>query len=318
MTLLAAIKEFLIHCTFEKKLSPKTLKIYETDLSQLNEQLSEIHRITAVKDITKEHLRSYLIHISNLKPKSIKRKLAVIKSLFNFLEFDEKILISPLRQMRIKIKEPLTLPSVMELSEIIRMFKLCHQYKSRIANRNSYTYFESVRNIVVLELLFLTGARVSEIANLKKDDINIQTGNLVIRGKGGKQRIIQICNKEALSTLKQYYSLLKKIEYLESYLLVNRLGKKISDQSIRILVKNLATKVGIKKRITPHVFRHSFATLLLEKDVDIKYIQEMLGHSSIVTTQIYTHVNRERQRRILRDKHPRKNFSYNDFSYPIE
>jgi integrase/recombinase XerD len=110
--------------------------------------------------------------------------------------------------------------------------------------------------------------------------------------------------------LKNYRNLYSdKIKNSGGFFLINRFGKKLSDQSIRTIVKRLTNKAGIKKHITPHVFRHSFATLLLEKDVDIKYIQSMLGHSSIMTTQIYTHVNRKKQKQILKLKHPRRDFS---------
>jgi integrase/recombinase XerD len=107
----------------------------------------------------------------------------------------------------------------------------------------------------------------------------------------------------------EYYFLFYDKINSSDYFLINRLGKSISDQSIRNIVKSFASKAGVKKHITPHIFRHSFATLLLERDVDIKYIQSMLGHSSIMTTQIYTHVNREKQIEILKTKHPRRNVS---------
>jgi integrase/recombinase XerD len=122
--------------------------------------------------------------------------------------------------------------------------------------------------------------------------------------------MIQICNKETILVLQQYHTLYsKKISKSGGYFLVNRLNGKLSDQSIRNMVKKIAVIAGIAKKITPHIFRHSFATLLLESDVDIKYIQSLLGHSSIVTTQIYTHVNNEKQKQILQTKHPRKEFS---------
>jgi integrase/recombinase XerD len=307
MTLKIAISEFLLHCQFEKNLSSKTLKAYETDLWQLKAFLENKEQIV---DISKEDLRNYLVSLSSLKPKSIKRKIAVIKTLFNYLEFEDKIVANPLRKMRIKIKEPHKLPTVMNLREVILIFKSSYHRKDQIKKEASYAYLESIRNIVILELLFSTGARVSEVANLHENCIDLHSGNIIIKGKGNKERIIQICNKESLAILKTYYTLFKsKIEKAGGAFLVNRFNKKLSDQSIRNTVRTIASKAGITKHITPHIFRHSFATLLLEKDVDIKYIQAMLGHSSIITTQIYTHVNRARQRHILKTKHPRKEFS---------
>lgn len=314
MTLQTAISEFLLHCRYEKNLSSKTLKAYRTDLTQLHVFLSAEKSIDAITDITKLNLRDYLAEIASLKPKSIKRKIAVIKTLFNYLEFEDRILVNPFRKMRIKIKEPQKLPVVMDVREVAKIFRTIYRKKEQLENLNSYAYKESVRNIAILELLFSTGARVSEIAFLQIDDINLQSGSISIKGKGNKERIIQVCNQETLTVLKTYSSLFDdKIKNAGGAFFVNRFNKKLSDQSIRNMVKAVATKAGITKHITPHTFRHSFATLLLEKDVDIKYIQAMLGHSSIVTTQIYTHVNRARQRQILKSKHPRKDFSVLSF-----
>lgn len=309
-TINAAIEEFIFHCKFEKNLNLKTIKSYNIDLTQLTSFLITNGYPTEIKDITKNELRNFLESISFLKPKSIKRKIATIRALFNYLEFEDKITSNPLRKMRIKIKEPERLPKVMDIKEIRKIFNSAYEENLFAMNRNSNAFFEGLRNIVVVELLFATGARVSEIANLKVDFIDTATGAITINGKGDKERIIQICNSETLKVLKDYYKLYcDRRNHSDGFFLINRLGKRLSDQSIRTIVKNLASKAKLQKHITPHVFRHTFATLLLEKDVDIKYIQSLLGHSSIMTTQIYTHVNRKKQKQILRTKHPRKDFS---------
>ncbi len=306
MTLTIAIREFLQHCQFEKNLSPKTIKAYGIDLCQFTFFLNGKERVA---DIGKQDIRDYLASLSGLKPKSVKRKIASTKAMFNFLEFEEVLLVNPFRKMRINIREPQKLPSVLNMQEVMKIFREGYRRKSEQRDQKSYSYRESVRDIVVLELLFTTGARVSEIAGLKKDSISVQSGNITIRGKGNKERIIQVCNKETISILRYYHSLFgAQIETAGGWFLVNRFNKKLSDQSIRNMVKRVAGKAGLTRRVTPHIFRHSFATLLLEKDVDIKYIQALLGHSSIVTTQIYTHVNRAKQKQILRAKHPRKDF----------
>lgn len=309
-TLRMAIKDLLLHCQFEKSLSPKTLKAYQTDLIQLESFLISNNYETDIEKISKVELREYLVSMSNLKGKSIKRKVASIKVLFNYLEYEDRLLINPLRKMRINIKDTRKVPAVMDMREILKIFKVAYNTKARFKDTLSYAYLEALRNIVIVELLFSTGARVSEIADLKEDSINLNTGSITIKGKGNKERIIQVCNSEAISILKEYYKVFKsKMGNAGSNFLINRFNKKLSDQSIRNVVKKLAAQAGILKRVTPHLFRHSFATLLLEKDVDIKYIQTLLGHSSIMTTQIYTHVNRVKQRQILRTKHPRKDFS---------
>lgn len=308
LTLQAAVKDFIAHCIYEKNLSEKTIKSYQTDLKQLLQFISERSLSTEVIKITKTELREFLESISALKPKSIKRKVATIKAMFNYLEFEDKLIANPLRKMRIKIKEPFELPKVLNINEVRDIFRSAYMEKP-CAEKMEYRYNASIRNIAVIELLFATGGRVSEIANLKDQDIDLHSGSVTINGKGRKERLINICNKETIDLLKKYRQIFfDKIRLSGNYFLINRLNKKLSDQSIRIIVKNLSEKALIKKHVTPHVFRHSFATLLLEKDVDIKYIQSLLGHSSIMTTQIYTHVNQSKQRQILRQKHPRKDF----------
>lgn len=308
-TLQIAAKEFFAHCRFEKNLSPKTLKAYEIDLRQLQKFLLGKGHSLEMGAITKIQLREYLEEISTLKPKSIKRKIATIKAMFNYLEFEDRITVSPFRKMRISIREPKNLPKVLSLIEMEGVFQSAYKYKEEAKGKSEYGYNEALRNVVVVELLFATGARVSEIANLKSENIDIEVGMIVLRGKGNKERIIQVCNKETLRALRNYYKVFQEaIVNSGGYFLINRFGERLSDQSIRTIVKRLATNAGIQQHVTPHVFRHSFGTLLLENDVDIKYIQLLLGHSSIMTTQIYTHVTRERQKQILKTKHPRKSF----------
>lgn len=316
-TFLQATKEFLSHCKIEKNLSPKTIKAYQIDLRQVNEFLIKMNYSLMLNEVSKTELRDYLESITGLKPKSIKRKVATLKALFNYLEFEDRVLANPLRKMRIKIKEEKKLPRVLNIKEMGSLFKSAYSEKVINAKTDSYSHFESIRNIAVVELLFATGARVSEVANLKDSQINLASGEVSIKGKGNKERVVQICNKETLLILKRYRKLsLAKIHAAEGHFLINRFNQKISDQSIRHIVKNLSRKANIQMHVTPHVFRHSFATLLLEKDVDIKYIQSFLGHSSIMTTQLYTHVNREKQKQILQTKHPRKEFSSKRFVYP--
>jgi len=309
MTVSKAIAEFLFHCRIEKNLSSKTLKAYGTDLNQFKDFLQSSCHLSEIEQVTKMELRDFLGSLSGLKPKSVKRKLAATKVFLNFLEFEDKVPVNPFRKMRIRIKEEKKLPSVMNVREITGILKKAYDNRQG-KPEESYSYFESIRNIVVIELLFSTGARVSEIANLKIQNIQLDTGSILIKGKGNKERIIHVCNREPIMLLKKYSSLRKnRMNNSDENFLINRFSRKLSDQSIRNIVKKFVSKAGIGRRITPHVFRHSFATLLLEKGVDIRYIQTLLGHSSIVTTQLYTHVNRAKQKQILKTKHPRKDFS---------
>lgn len=304
------IKEFLNHCKYEKNLSNKTIKAYSIDLTQFTKFLIDKNYSLEILKISKFEIRGFLETISFLKPKSIKRKIATIKAMFNFLEFEDKIAVNPFRKMRIKIQDEKRLPRVMDINDVNAILKSVYQKNNLCENLRSYAYLVTLRNAVVIELLFATGARVSEISNLKLENINVLIGAITIKGKGNKERIIEVCNKETLQLLKKYqYHFIDKIQNSGGFFLINRFGKKLSDQSIRGIVKSISTSLEIKTHVTPHVFRHTLATLLLENDVDIKYIQIILGHSSIMTTQIYTHVNRKKQRQILTLKHPRKNLT---------
>ncbi len=306
-TLTDAIGIFLAHCRYEKKLSDKTLKAYTTDLVQFTAFLTD-RQTTALKDITKFEIRAYLAKIETLKPKSIKRKIATIKALFNFAEYDDIIAVNPFRKMKIQIKEPRVLPTVLELREVTILLKLLYKRLNSIPEQYSYTYKEALRNVAVVELLFATGGRVSEIAGLQIKHVNLRDGSVLLQGKGNKERLVQVCNQETLQLLRLYNRLWIDVKaQADGYFFVNRLGNYLSTQSIRNLVTTLSRKAGLDKHVTPHVFRHSFATMLLERDVDIKYIQSLLGHSSIMTTQIYTHVNQSKQRQLLMAKHPRRN-----------
>ncbi len=307
-TLQQATKAFLGHCQYEKNLDPKTIKAYGIDLKQLQAFLTKKDYPDRVTSINKSMLRDYIQSLSGVKPKTLKRKIASGKALFNFLEFEDIIPVNPFRKMKIHIREPKNLPGVMNIHEVEKIIQSAYKAKHNETALESYAYAEAVRNIAVIELLFATGARVSEISRLKAEYMDLHIGQIKVRGKGNKERIIQVCNKEALQALRDYYKCFhKKIKSGGGYFFINRFHQRLSEQSIRFLVKKHAKTAGLERRITPHAFRHSFATLLLEEDVDIKYIQHLLGHSSIVTTQIYTHVNSEKQKQILK-KHPRKSF----------
>ena len=164
-----------------------------------------------------------------------------------------------------------------------------------------------LRDIAVTELLFATGVRISELCNLKYKNIDIENRSLLIWGKGSKERIIQIGNPDVISALSAYITAFEHEISQSGWLFVNRLGNRLSEQSVRLMINKYAELAGIAMHITPHMFRHSFATLLLEADVDIRYIQKMLGHSSITTTEIYTSVSMHKQKAILTEKHPRNN-----------
>ena len=310
MKLEEVIKDFKFHCKFEKNLSNKTMEAYSIDLNQF-EQFKDYKNLV-ISEFDKHKLKEYIQSLYELdfKAKTIKRKIAVLKAFFTYLEFDEIILVSPFRKMRISIKEPTTLPKTMELKEIVKILKFLYKIKESFNDKNLYSYKVIVRDIVIIEILFSTGMRVSELCNIKLNNINLQAGIIKIKGKGDKERIIQICDNEAKKVLKEYFELFSEQIKRTKCFLINRLDKQISEQSVRLVIKKYQKISGLEKHITPHMFRHSFATLLLEEGVDVRYIQNMLGHSSIATTQIYTQVNMKQQKKILNSKHPRKGLSF--------
>jgi integrase/recombinase XerD len=184
-------------------------------------------------------------------------------------------------------------------------------YQEQKKAKTAYALNTALRNTVTIELLFAIGLRVSELCSLNAAHIDLSNGSIRIMGKGAKERVLQIGNTEVLSIMQRYAEANSTHIHESSYFFVNRLSSRISEQSVRFLIRRLCAKADIRIKITPHMFRHSFATLLLEEDVDIRYIQRMLGHSSILTTQIYTQVTVEKQRQILSTKHPRNRLAVN-------
>ena len=299
-----AIRNYLNHCRFEKGLDSKTIKAYQIDLLQFSAFIQK-----EGNSYCKENLQAYIAYLhGHYKIKSVKRKIASLKAFFNYLEFEEVIDENPFSKIRVKLHEPSLLPRTIPLTSIDILLQ--HAYQQLASKKEStYEYRANLRDIAVLELLFATGMRVSELCSLHTEDVNLNEGIIKIYGKGSKERIIQIGNHAVLLAVASYYHAFSKEITDTGWFFINRLGKQLSDQSVRFMIKKYCQAAGITQHITPHMFRHSFATLLLEEDVDIRYIQQLLGHSSIVTTQIYTHVTSKKQRDILTTKHPRNKIS---------
>lgn len=300
------LNDFYFHCKYEKNLSDKTLKAYRIDHKQFLSFFSQATSSRSVSLIDKHVIKGYLKFISDkFKPKTIKRKVASLKSFFNYLEYEDAILLNPFRKIRINIKEGKQVPRTIETSVIKRLFKHVYGLKEGSENRGSYSYRALIRDIAVLELLFSTGIRVSELCNLLYADVEMSRGSLRIVGKGNKERIVPICNVEATSSIRAYWQEFREEVTGEGFFFINRLSNRLSEQSVRLMIKKYIGQLNIDENITPHMFRHSVATLLMENEVDIRYIQSLLGHSSINTTQIYLQVNKKTQRKILTKKHPR-------------
>lgn len=297
------INNYLDFCQFQRGLDLKTLKAYRIDLFQFEELIcqSEISAISA------NVLENYILELHKLyKPKTVKRKIAVVKAFFHYLEYKDIINSNPFNKLQIKFREPVILPKTIPLY-IIEAF-ISELYKQKQLAETPKQKECVIRNIAVIELLFSTGIRISELCSLKPGDINLHDRVVLIYGKGSKERKIQIGSEEVVTALTEYQNVFADRIASCGYFFVNRLQHRLSEQSVRKMINRCSEAASIGLHITPHMFRHSFATYLLEADVDIRYIQEMLGHSSINVTQIYTHVAMSKQKDILTTKHPRKDF----------
>ena len=293
------IEKYLGVCQDLKGLSPLTLKAYAIDLKHFYAFMQ--HK----NCLSKEAMIDYIdtLH-KQYKPKSAKRKIACVKAFYHYMEMENIIDNNPFHKIQIKYKEPLVLPKTIPLASIENILKYGYrQYK--YAN-TSYQKQIALRNVIILELLFSTGMRVSEISNLKLKNIDLKSNNIYIFGKGSKERIMCLANESISKLIEQYLAIRN---YSSEYLFINKLGNNCSEQSIRNMVDSYAKAAGVEMHITPHMFRHTFATALLDEDVNIRYIQQLLGHSSIVTTQIYTHISTNKIRHILEEKHPRNKFN---------
>jgi integrase/recombinase XerD len=311
LTIEEASASFLFHCRYEKNLSPRTLRAYTIDLSQFSAHLARLPGIATVQAVDKLALRGYIKQLfGGNAEKTVKRKVATLKVFFNYLEREDAIAVNPLRKMEVRIKETRRLPRAAPFFDIKAIFQHLYRLKETFRDRSSAKYRALVRDIAVLELLFATGARVSEVCNLAAADLDLRGGRVMILGKGAKERTIQLCDQETLAALRELMAYQSGNDRNACFF-HNRLGRRFSDQSVRSMLRRRAAAAGVKANITPHMVRHSVATLLIAEGVDIRHIQHLLGHSSILTTQLYTQVDDRSHRHILAKRHPRRRFRVN-------
>lgn len=296
MKLQEKLSQYLEFCQYRKELNPKTLKAYKIDIEQ--------YFIYTNTDIPKkEQIEDYITHLhKHYKQKTVKRKIASIKAFYNYLEESEFITENPFCKIKVKFKESVTLPRIIPREEIEQLlnyiYKCLNQHR-----KSSHKYI--LRDVAVVELFFATGARVYEVSNIKEENINLNTGLIRLMGKGSKERYVQISNSSVLTVLKQYYKENKTAIKNSGFFFINNRGSRFTEQSIRLMLKKYSKRANIKRNITPHMFRHSFATYLIEEGVDVSCVQQILGHSSIKTTQIYIHIAARKQAEILKELHPR-------------
>lgn len=299
-TLQKRIKEYLHYCISQRRLDEKTIRAYRNDLCQFEQYCGQKDVI-----VPKEVIQSYIADLhEQYKQKTVKRKIASIKAFYNYLENEEKIVSNPMRKIRTAFREDIVLPRTIPAGVIEKLLNYMYS-KQRESAITAQQRKLLLRDISVVELFFATGLRISELCNLEIDKVDLEQGILCIKGKGAKERYLQIGNSSVIRLLKEYTGVWSGELKEDIYFFRNRYGRRYSEQSARKMIAKYVTEASIGMHITPHMFRHAFATLLLEEDVDIRYIQKMLGHSSIITTQIYTEVACKKQMEILRTKHPR-------------
>lgn len=297
------ITNYLLYCKYQKRLDSKTLKAYQIDLRQF----SEFVNFSNSENISSPVLETYVSSLhQHYKPKTVKRKIASVKAFFRYLEYKEIIALNPFNRLHIKFREPTLLPKTLPLS-VIELF-LSTIYAQRFQAPTAYQRQNALRDAAIIELLFATGMRISELCSLKNSDVNLTEKSILIYGKGSKERRMQIGNDDVLQILTEYRNIFHKNRKSSEFFFINQDSSPVSDQTVRRMINKYVALAAIDIHITPHMFRHTFATSLLDADVDIRYIQEMLGHSSINITEIYTHVAMSKQRDILTTKHPRNFF----------
>ncbi len=299
MNLEHLINIYLEHCSIQNNLGFKTLKAYKSDLSQFREFMND-------KDfLNKNNIEDYIAYLKSMsyKIKTIKRKIASLKAFFSFLTYQEYIEFNPFYKIKLKIKESFVLPKIITIEDLNKLFNVIEE-KIEITNNSKYTYKELLRDRAILELLLASGIRIGELCALKRNNIMYSSNLIKIKGKGSKERMIPIYHPRLIDDLLAYEKAFDEELKCSEYFFISKRKNRISCQSVAYMIKKYSRLAGIGINITPHMFRHTFATMLLEQDVDSRQIQLILGHSSIYTTQIYTHISSKKKNDIMKYKNP--------------
>jgi len=289
------IEDFLNYLKVELGLSNNSIKAYKSDLLKFF-NFCHLKNIEDIQIIKKSDITNFIIYCrsKHISSASIARYMESLKMFFKYL-LSESIIKDDFSQFVESQNVQKKLPHTLTKDEVIQLLDFAGQNKRHIK-----------RNNAIIELLYASGARVSEIANLKIEDINLDIGYIRCFGKGSKERIIPI-GKRAIEKIRDYVAKerTKIANSTNTFLFISSKKGRLSRETIWRIIKEYQNSSGIKERIYPHIFRHSFATHLLENGIDIRYLQEMLGHASIATTQIYTHVNQDRLKWLHKKFHPR-------------
>jgi integrase/recombinase XerD len=289
--------EFLKYCQISKSLSNNTIAAYAQDLGDftkfcaLNRQGSSPDPNMILAFVT------YLQEQRGLKPASVRRRIACLRSFFKWLEQSRQILSSPFRNLDLRLKTPRRLPRALSRSQLSAVTEaasngLLYKGKKRVDPRRPKDLTNiQVTTQLAIRLLVATGIRVGELTSIKLSDITPENPAIRIIGKGNRERIVFIGNQQLRSDLEQYVNGRLRSAKGCDRLLLNQRGKPLTSQSLRLRLRRISEHLEMSPRVTPHCFRHTAATLLLEEGLDIRFVQKLLGHSSISTTEIYTHVS---------------------------
>ena len=305
---------FLRHLQLERGYSNNTVVSYGTDLKIFSEFLESCN-IPSWDKVSRKHVEAFLQKMSSGLSKSTQsRRLSVLRSFFKFLKREGVITRNPAKGVRFP-KPDRALPKVLSIEELKRLFGVCGEILSggdTDVESPETSNILALRDVAILECLYGTGIRASELTGLKLENLRLDAGYITVRGKGSKERIVPI-GEYAIDALKKYLDqvrpklLLKagRKQAADSYVFLNNRGEPLSRQGLWKIIKGLVRKAGIKKRITPHTLRHTFATHMLEHGADLKSLQMLLGHASISSTQIYTHLVLAHLKEIHETYHPR-------------
>lgn len=310
----ANVRVYLSRCQGEHRLSDKTIKAYRCDLTQFIVWLSE-----ARLPLDREAVRSYLVHLNEKYAAStVCRKIASMRAWVGWLKREHLIEKSPFEDLDVRLRQPLLLPRVIcpaELHDILepnpRSARLLEEVTRSFASLpEDMRHALVLRDQAVLELLVATGMRVSELCALDLEDLDLYAKQVRIFGKGSKERVVVLGSKQTLAIMERYVSIRRAprqpwSDLATHALFLNRANNRLTEQAVRKIINRRAREAGVETHITPHMFRHTFATTLLEQDVGIRYIQQLLGHSSVKTTERYTHVSSSKLRTIMEEHNPR-------------
>lgn len=284
ITLQTSIRRFLDHCRVGKRLSPHTLRAYSVDLAAFSTFAGGERFIgTVTRDTLRDFARA-LFDEGGLKETTVKRRMAALKVMFHWLERDEVIDLSPFHRLDLTIRLPRRLPRALTVDEIRRLLIAAE------AEARSGGHLAILLHFAIVTL-FATGLRVGELTAVHLGDVDASEGTIVVRGKGNRERKVYLPPGHALRTLVAYLRARKKMRPDHDHLLLKGDRNPETAQGLRRALVALAERASIERRVTPHMLRHTAATQLIEAGVDIRFVQKLLGHASIATTQIYTQVS---------------------------